>query len=227
VSLEERNRSAAMGTGITPPTGDRPNLKRVADWLRNLPANPYPFAIDNDLAAKGVPVYKQYCASCHGADGKDFRGEFAGQVVPIERIGTDRRRLDSYTYDVAVNQNMIFAGYGEERFSHFRKTFGYANAPLDGLWLRAPYLHNGAVPTLRDLLEPSSKRPAKFYRGYDVFDQKKVGFVSDVAEENGRKYFLYDTAEPGNSSKGHEGKSYGTELSDADKDALVEYLKMF
>jgi mono/diheme cytochrome c family protein len=227
VSLEERNRSAAMGTGITPPTGDRPNLKRVAEWLRNLPANPYPFAIDKDLAAKGAPVYKQYCASCHGADGKDFRGEFAGQVVPIEKIGTDRRRLDSYTYDVAVNQNMIFAGYGEERFSHFRKTFGYANAPLDGLWLRAPYLHNGAVPTLRDLLEPSSKRPAKFYRGYDVFDQKKVGFVSDVAEEKGRKYFLYDTAEPGNSNKGHEGKPYGTELSDADKDALVEYLKTF
>jgi len=53
-------------------------------------------------------------------------------------MGTDRRRLDSYTYDVAVNQNLIFAGYGDERFSHFRKTFGYANNPLDGLWLRAP-----------------------------------------------------------------------------------------
>jgi mono/diheme cytochrome c family protein len=227
VSLEERNRSAAMGTGITPATGDRPSLKRVADWLRKLPANPYPFVVDKALAAKGAPIYKEYCASCHGADGKDFRGEFAGQVVPIEKIGTDRRRLDSYTYDVAVNQNMIFAGYGDERFSHFRKTFGYANAPLDGLWLRAPYLHNGAVPTLRDLLEPSSKRPPKFYRGYDVYDQKKVGFISDVAEEKGRKYFPFDTAVPGNSNKGHEGKSYGTELSDADKDALVEYLKTF
>jgi mono/diheme cytochrome c family protein len=227
VSLEERNRSAAMGTGITPATGDRPSLKRVADWLRKLPANPYPFVVDKALAAKGAPIYKEYCASCHGADGKDFRGEFAGQVVPIEKIGTDRHRLDSYTYDVAVNQNLIFAGYGEERFSHFRKTFGYANAPLDGLWLRAPYLHNGAVPTLRDLLEPNSKRPAKFYRGYDVFDQKKVGFVSDVAEEKGRKYFLYDTDESGNSNKGHEGKPYGTELSDTAKDALVEYLKTF
>ena len=53
VSLEERNRSAAMGTGITPPTGDRANLKRVADWLRNLAAPPYPFNIDKDLAAQG------------------------------------------------------------------------------------------------------------------------------------------------------------------------------
>jgi mono/diheme cytochrome c family protein len=227
VSLEERNRSAAMGTGITPPTGDRKSLKRVADWLRKLDAPAYPFRIDKDLAGQGTPVYKKYCAECHGADGKDFRGEAVGKVVPIEGIGTDRRRLDSYTYDVAVNQNLIFAGYGEERFSHFRKTFGYANSPLDGVWLRAPYLHNGSVPTLRDLLEPSPKRPPKFYRGYDVYDQKKVGFVSDVGEENGRKYFHYDTGEPGNSNKGHDGKRYGTELSSAEKDALVEYLKTF
>ena len=227
VSLEERNRSAAMGTGITPPTGDRRSLKRVADWTRNLAAPAYPFAINKDLAAQGAPIYKEYCAGCHGGDGKDFRGEDVGKVVPIAEIGTDRHRLDSYTYDVAVNQNMIFAGYGEERFSHFRKTFGYANSPLDGLWLRAPYLHNGAVPTLRDLLEPSDKRPKTFYRGYDVYDQKMVGFVANISEEKGREYFHYNTEEPGNSNKGHEGRRYGTELPAAEKDALVEYLKSF
>jgi hypothetical protein len=230
VSLEERNRSAAMGTGITPPTGDRRSLQRVADWLRKLDAPPYPFKIDKNLAGQGAPIYKNYCAGCHGADGKDFRGELAGKVVPISEIATDTRRLDSYTYDVAVNQNLIFAGYGAERFSHFRKTFGYANSPLDGLWLRSPYLHNGSVPTLRDLLEPSDKRPKTFYRGYDVYDQKRVGFVADVAAEQGKKYFLYDTDEikqPGNSNKGHEGKGYGTELTPAEKDALVEYLKTF
>ena len=147
--------------------------------------------------------------------------------MPIADIATDRGRLDSYTYDVAVNQNLIFAGYEGERFSHFRKTFGYANSPLDGIWLRAPYLHNGSVPTLRDLLEPSAQRPKTFYRGYDVYDQKKAGFVSDVSEEGGRKYFLYDTGQDGNSNKGHEGKRYGTELTAAEKDALVEYLKTF
>jgi hypothetical protein len=60
-----------------------------------------------------------------------------------------------------------------------------------------------------------------------VYDQKKVGFVSDVEKEKGRKYFRYSTEEPGNSNKGHEGKRYGTELSSAEKDALVEYLKTF
>jgi len=60
--------------------------------------------------------------------------------------------------------------------------------------------------------------------------KKNVGFVSDVAEENGKKLFLYDTDEAkqsGNSNKGHEGKRYGTELSAAEKNALLEYLKTF
>lgn len=227
ISLEERNRSAAMGTGVTPPTADRPRLKRVADWLRKLASDPYPFPIDKALAAQGAPIYKKYCADCHGADGKDFRGKYVGHVVPIADIGTDRYRLDSYTYELAVNQNLIFAEYGEERFSHFRKTFGYANSPLDGLWLRAPYLHNGSVPTVRDLLEPSADRPKTFYRGDDVYDQKKLGFRSAVAEENGRKYFQLNTGEPGNSNQGHEGPGYGTLLPAAEKDALVEYLKTF
>ena len=115
----------------------------------------------------------------------------------------------------------------KERFSHFRKTFGYANMPLDGLWLRAPYLHNGSVPTLRDLLEPSPRRPKTFYRGYDVYDQAKVGFVSTRDEENGRLYFKFDTAVAGNSNSGHEGKPYGTDLPTGEKEALVEYLKTF
>jgi hypothetical protein len=78
------------------------------------------------------------------------------------------------------------------------------------------------VPTLRDLLEPPDARPKTFYRGYDVYDRKKGGFVSGVAEENGKRYFLYDTALPGNHNSGH---LWGTDLSPAEKDALVEYMK--
>jgi hypothetical protein len=142
-------------------------------------------------------------------------------VTPIEEIGTDRSRLDSYTYELLQNQNTLYAGY-PWRFSNFRKTNGYANMPLDGIWVRGPYLHNGSIPTLRDLLEPVEKRPKEFFRGYDVFDPFKVGFVSDVSEENGRKFFRYRTTEPGNSNAGH---LYGTDLSLGDKEALVEYMK--
>jgi hypothetical protein len=83
------------------------------------------------------------------------------------------------------------------------------------------------VPTLRDLLNPSSQRPKTFYRGYDVYDPKNVGFVSEVAEEKGRKYFKYDTSLPGNGNAGHEGRPYGTELSPDAKEALIEFLKTF
>ena len=99
--------------------------------------------------------------------------------------------------------------------------------PLDGLWLRAPYLHNGSVPSLRDLLEPAANRPPAFYRGNDVYDPVKLGFVSDQPEANGKKLFRLDTAVPGNGNGGHEGKAYGTELSAGEKTALVEFLKTF
>ena len=155
----------------------------------------YPFPIDQERSARGGKIYAQYCASCHGRNGRDFTGEYVGDVVPIAEIGTDRYRLDSYTAELAAAQNTLYAGY-PWRFSHFRKTYGYANMPLDGVWLRAPYLHNGSVPTLRDLLNPSAERPAVFFRGYDVFDQKKVGFVSESArfDEDGRSKMIPQSA---------------------------------
>jgi hypothetical protein len=122
--------------------------------------------------------------------------------------------------------NTIGSGY-PWRFSHFRKTNGYSNMPLDGIWLRAPYLHNGSVPSLRALLEPAARRPKVFYRGNDVYDAADVGFVSDVSDERGRRFFEFDTSVPGNGNAGHEGRAYGTELSAQDKSALVEYLKTF
>jgi hypothetical protein len=125
-----------------------------------------------------------------------------------------------------VNQSTLYAGY-PWRFKNFRKTFGYANMPLDGLWLRAPYLHNGSVPTIRDLLNPNEQRPKKFYRGNDVFDQVRLGFVSTVPKEPTKQYFKFDTSLPGNGNYGHSGKAYGTELENSEKDALVEYLKTF
>jgi hypothetical protein len=93
--------------------------------------------------------------------------------------------------------------------------------PLDGLWLRAPYLHNGSVPTLADLLAPADMRPVTFRRGIDLYDPVRVGFVSTGPAAEGRGT-LYDTNLPGNSNAGH---LFGVTLSDANKRALIEYLK--
>jgi hypothetical protein len=199
----------------------------VRDWIWKLPPPKYPYPIDAALAARGAVVYQQYCQSCHAdhrfRDGVVVAGTQVGTVVPIADIATDRHRLDAYTDEFAANQYMLYPD-SPYRFTHFRKTGGYANHPLDGIWLRAPFLHNGSVPTLRDLLEPPAARPTVFYRGYDVFDSVKVGFISDVPEADGRRFSRFDTSLPGNSNAGH---LYGTTLPDADKLALVEHLKTF
>src|SRR6184192_777200 len=218
--MEERNKSAAFGTGTFPPTIDLKQMARVEQWLLYKEPPKYPFPINAQLSPQGEKLYAQYCANCHGRNGRDFNGEYVGDIVPIDKIGTDRHRLDSYTEQLAVAQNSLYAGY-PWRFSHFRKTFGYANMPLDGLWLRAPYLHNGSVPTLRDLLEPPERRPTVFYRGYDVYDYANVGFVSSGPEAE-RAGFRYDTSIRGNNNGGHV---YGTDLSPAEKSALLEFLK--
>lgn len=225
---EERNKSAAFGTGTTPPTIDLEAIARVEDWLLDLAPPPWPWPIDTAMAERGAPLYSAYCARCHGASGTDFSGAAVGHVAPIAEIGTDRARLDSYSRDLAVNQGTLYAGY-PHRFQHFRKTRGYANMPLDGIWLRAPYLHNGSVPTLRDLLEPAGNRPVRFHRGSDVYDSQRVGFASAITAAGATSPlpFLFDTTLPGNGNGGHEGEAYGTTLSAADKDALVEYLKTF
>jgi hypothetical protein len=163
-------------------------------------------------------------------------------VVPIDKTATDRWRLDSYTPELVKAQGSLYAGYplasshgcpGDPdakdypaRFTHFRKTDGYANSPLDGLWLRAPYLHNGSVPNLRALLSPSASRPQELWTGYDVYDFANVGFVTDGPEA--RSYgWHFDTRLPANGNQGHEGRRYGTELAPEEKDALIEYLKTF
>ena len=120
-------------------------------------------------------IYKEYCAACHGASGRDFsrRVRRQGDADRGDRHRPPPARLLHATTSRST-KSTLYAGY-DWRFSHFRKTFGYANMPLDGLWLRAPYLHNGSVPTLRDLLEPAATRPTVFYRGYDVYDPVERG----------------------------------------------------
>ncbi len=66
------------------------------------------------------------------------------------------------------------------------------------------------------------RRPPVFFRGYDVYDQDRAGFVADVGSEAGRSFTRFDVHVRGNGNGGHE---YGLDLPPADKDALVEYLK--
>ena len=222
-SLAERNLSAALGAGVTPETVKHQAIGRVADWLLNLPPPASPHRPDQDAIERGRAIYMQDCAACHGWQGPDgyvFEGEYLGQVTPLGQVGTSADRLNSYTQAFSDAQiATLFAGT-PYAFRQFRKTDGYANAPLDGLWLRGPYLHNGSVPTLAALLEPPALRPKRFQRGGDLIDPQG-GFVApDCTPQKP----CYDTAQPGNSNAGH---LWGTDLPPAQKADLLAYLLTF
>ena len=112
------------------------------------------------------------CAFCH-----EFGGARTGKVIPLAEVKTDRHRLDHWTEEAADRYNDYADGYDFD-FKRFRKTDGYVAVAMDGLWMRAPYLHNGSVPSVEDLLKPVSERPKVFYRGYDVVHPTMLGFIS-------------------------------------------------
>jgi mono/diheme cytochrome c family protein len=104
----------------------------------------------------------------------------------------------------------------------------YKARPLNGIWAVAPYLHNGSISNLYDLLSPQSERSGKFWLGSRQFDPVKVGY--DTAELKGG--YLFDTSRAGNSNSGHEFKDgprgkgvIGPALSPDDRWAIIEYLK--
>ena len=227
-SLREVVQSSALGDGASQKWVERDyakwnetdpqkmsSLRRVMNYIGSLPAPKYPLPVDHNLAAAGEPIYKAQCAECHEPGGRRF-----GSVIPLEEVGTDRHRLDMWTAASATAYNAYGEGY-TWKFSNFRKTNGYTAVPLAGIWLTSPYLHNGSVPTLADLLLPIDQRPKQFWRGLDLFDAAKVGFISDSAEAK-RIGTLLDVSRPGNSNAGH---TYGTTLGAAEKAALVEYMK--
>jgi hypothetical protein len=93
---------------------------------------------------------------------------------------------------------------------------GYKARPLNGVWATAPYLHNGSVLSLDQLLKPAVERARTFHVGSQEFDPVNVGFRDDPHQP------LFDTTLEGNSNSGHE---YGAGLAPEERRDLLEYLK--
>ncbi|MFW5451740.1 MAG: di-heme-cytochrome C peroxidase [Methylophagaceae bacterium] len=116
--------------------------------------------------------------------------------------------------------------HGQEVSDH--ALLAYKARPLNGIWTSAPFLHNGSVPNMYQLLLPAGQRVKQFSIGSLEFDPKTIGFESSVMCGANNDNFLFDTTLEGNSNSGHE---YGTgyygkpALTDAERWALVEYLK--
>lgn len=207
---------SALGIVVKPHSDFIGHIDWLEEYLGSVPAPKYPFDIHPQKATAGKIIFQQNCAACHAS-------ERTGTSVPITEVGTDDERLKSWNKEAAAMANEVATGLGVTRKGMVEETMtGYIAQFLDGIWLRAPYLHNGSVPTIRDLLEPVANRPGVFNRGYDVYDSVNVGFVTqgEKAEIEGVKFSVADR---GNSNRGHE---YGTQLSPDQKDALVEYMKI-
>ncbi|NOJ46495.1 di-heme-cytochrome C peroxidase [Bradyrhizobium archetypum] len=143
---------------------------------------------------------------------KTVNSIFDQQKPPVS--AAERKRIDGYMPN------------------ELRGELAYKVRPLNGIWATPPYLHNGSVPTIEDLLGDPEKRPAKFYLGSREYDAVKIGYKTDPIP-NG---FEFDTSIRGNSNRGHEfRKEYskdreikgviGPALSAGDRKALIEYLK--
>jgi mono/diheme cytochrome c family protein len=194
---------------------------------------PYPFPIDRALAAKGGAVFKDTCARCHGTYGEYWT--YPNKIVPLDTIGTDRRLAESFSErNVRHYNESWFAREAGPDGAPFlvADTRGYQAPPLDGVWATAPYFHNGSAPTVYHVLN-SAARPKVFTRSYrtgvDEYDPVRLGWRvtvlekppgADAPESERRK--VYDTTRPG---RGNGGHTYGDDLTDDQRAAVIEYLK--
>ena len=169
-----------------------------------------------------------------------MRATAPARRLPLADVGTDRDRIDTWSKDGGGRRQQGRRRHGHRAQGARRREplIGYNAAFLDGIWLRAPYLHNGRCRRSATC-SSRSRGDQNFYRGYDVYDQFEVGFVTspDEAELVGmrceavqakklceveRVGTAYDVNQRGSGNQGHV---YGTDLATKDKEALVEYLK--
>jgi hypothetical protein len=219
-----------MMSPLNPPSAfdkAEPDFREIRAFLQSIEAPKYPLPIDAGLAKQGEIVFSDRCTRCHGTYGE--KSSYPNKVIPIDEIGTDRRRFDGITAKFG-------AYYSKSWFAHefaALESEGYQAPPLDGIWATAPYLHNGCAPTVWHVLN-SKARPKVFKRSYrtelEDYDSRRLGWKMEVlssapdpkavAPLELRK--VYDTAQSGRSNTGH---TYGDSLTEVERMAVIEYLK--
>jgi hypothetical protein len=212
-----RNLAASLGLGA--PLIGHVGVLKFADVERHtalseaiLPPR-YPGTIDRTSADLGAKIYTKNCAACHDGPLTDQR------LHSVAEIGTDPNRAGIFSPDIAEGFNKFFAelqisGYRSPD-KPIRSTQKYWAPSLAGVWARSPYLHNGSVRTMRELLTAPADRAKSFHRGSRAYDSAQLGYTDDGA-------YVLDAATPGNSNSGH---NFGSDLSDTEKTELIEYLK--
>ncbi|NMG06506.1 cytochrome c [Brasilonema sp. UFV-L1] len=239
---------AAVAAGATPNNLVVPeishNVVQANEYTVNLQGPKYTevfknqgIQLDAQKVERGRAVFMQHCSTCHGyrnlEDGNWVKGELQGLITPIEEIKTDSQRLNYRYYKelpdaVEVyfsDTNPLKPKRENIRPGPLGDTKGYINAPLESVFARTPYLHNGSVLTLAELINLKPRREI-FYRGENLYDSVDVGLASPT-EPDEKHYFTFDTDAKGNSNKGHDypWPYRGTGWDKAALEDLLEYLK--
>jgi hypothetical protein len=200
----------------------------IRAYIASLEPPSYPFSINQELATQGKAVFEGHCSRCHGTYGENE--SYPNLVIPLEEIGTD----PEYVTAAMGGQLDRFGRWLKQSFygehSRLVKVPGYIAPPLDGVWATAPYLHNGAIPTIEALLN-SPKRPRYWVRTFNSkdYNDKTLGwnytelvYGKDGATDPEQRKRLYDTTLPGYSNEGH---TFGDNLVEEERRQVLEYLK--
>ena len=197
------------------------HMPDVLSYLYSIQPPKYPGKIDQALAKKGSMLFEDYCSSCHGSYGD--KGSYPNLLIPESVIKTDsflyKSNYSSTQIIHWINNSWFTKGDHPARLEPFE---GYIAPPLDGIWITAPYLHNGSVPTLEALLN-SKIRPRYWSRdfGHPEYDYEHIGWkFKTEAQPNGTK--VYNTDLKGYGNYGHY---FGDVLTEEERKAVLEYLK--
>jgi hypothetical protein len=221
-----------MGTKVKVAEKQIPQLRPSIDWIARRSAAPrFPGHVDSALAASGEAVFAKSCAKCHGTYSSTIPRSivsYPNRLVPEEEIETDSARLETIEEDVIGRIGAT--SYGPRLRA--TRTGGYMPPILLGIWITAPYLHNGSVPTLWQLLNPD-ERPKRFFVGGHALDMTNVGIAGHLDSSGTYVYpdgykpwstpQLFDTTEPGSGNGGHTRQVM--KLTAEQKRAVLEYLK--
>jgi mono/diheme cytochrome c family protein len=198
------------------------HMPDVLSFIYSIEAPAYPGKTDLSLANEGQKIFQQTCSGCHGSYGKEET--YPNLLIPASIIQTDSLLYTSnYSNESFIswfNKSWFTSGESKARLQPFK---GYIAPPLDGIWITAPYLHNGSVPTLAALLN-SKLRPEIWTRNFDkpVYNYKEVGWDFFVPKNKSEAKGSYNTNVAGYGNKGHY---FGDHLTEKQRSAVIEYLK--
>jgi hypothetical protein len=197
------------------------HISNVLAYIKSLEPPKYPRPVDRELASDGEAIFINSCSKCHGEYGA--KETYPNLLIPASVIKTDSLLYKSNYQDPQFvnwfNMSWFTKGDHPARLEPFN---GYIAPPLDGIWITAPFFHNGSVPTLEGVLN-SRIRPRYWERNFNdpKYDYEKVGWqFSTPAKAGGNT--VYNTDLPGYGNYGHY---FGDELSDEERMAVIEYLK--